>query len=194
MPAAVLTEANALRWLGSAQYELAGLVLIATGRTSFSATLEIEAADGTFATRELPECSFVQAQVNMHMGKRVPFAPSAKMDDGLLDLVIITRSSGLDILHANARARGATHVELPFVEVVQCKSYTLTPSSRESAPLNLDGELVGQGGPFRTVCVPKALEVFSASFRAEPRDSSAEFEPQLVLSLVSLLEGDRVAV
>ena len=36
------------------------------------------------------------------------------------------------LLSWQAKARGATHVELPFVEVVQCKSYTLTPSSRES--------------------------------------------------------------
>ena len=32
MPAAVLEQANALRWLGSAQYELAGLLLILAGR------------------------------------------------------------------------------------------------------------------------------------------------------------------
>ena len=42
MPAAVLTQANALRWLGSAQYELAGLLLILNGQTRYGATLTIE--------------------------------------------------------------------------------------------------------------------------------------------------------
>ena len=60
MPAAVLEQANALRWLGTAQYELAGLLLIASGQTSYSATLEIEAADGAVTTRELDDVSFVQ--------------------------------------------------------------------------------------------------------------------------------------
>ena len=44
MPAAVLTQANALRWLGSAQYELAGLLLILNGQTRYGATLTIEQA------------------------------------------------------------------------------------------------------------------------------------------------------
>ena len=44
MPAAVLTQANALRWLGSAQYELAGLLLILNGQTQYAATLTIEQA------------------------------------------------------------------------------------------------------------------------------------------------------
>ena len=44
MPAAVLTQANALRWLGSAQYELTGLLLILNGQTRYGATLAIEQA------------------------------------------------------------------------------------------------------------------------------------------------------
>ena len=75
MPAAVLEQANALRFLGSAQYELAGLVLIATGQTSFDATLTIEAEDGSIATRELDGFSFAQGQVSGHrdlLGTRAP--------------------------------------------------------------------------------------------------------------------------
>ena len=56
---------------GSAQYELAGLILIATGQTSYGATLQIETEDGEVVTRELDDFSFAQAQVNMHMGKKV---------------------------------------------------------------------------------------------------------------------------
>jgi len=188
MPAAVLEQANELRWLGSAQYELAGLVLIANGQTSFGATLEIEAEDGKLITRELDDASFVQAQVNMHMGKRVCFAPGARMDDGLLDLVLVTRSSGLDILHANAKARGATHIELPFVESFRCKAYSLQPRSDSAggAALNLDGELAG-AAPFRASCVPRALEVYAGKLRTVPNDTSDELEPKLVLGLVGLL-------
>lgn len=193
VPAAVLQQANALRWLGSAQYELAGLLLIASGKTSFAAKLEIEAEDGTITTLNLDDASFVQAQINMHMGKQVPFAPAARMDDGLLDLVLVKKSGGLDILNANARARGATHVDLPFVESIRCKSYTLTPNAlptgdADLASLNVDGELAG-AAPFRAVCMPRALEVFSSQLRKKPRDTSAELEPQLVTAIVRLFEA-----
>ena len=195
MPAAVLQAANSLRWLGSAQYELAGLTLIASGQTSFAATLEVEAEDGTISTRELDDFSFAQAQINMHMGKRVCFAPDARMDDGLLDLVLVTRSGGLDILHANARARGSTHVGLPFVEVLRCKSYALTPKRTPDgavAERNLDGELSGVA-PFRAACVPRALEVFASELNTKRVDTSAELEPQLVMSIVRLLDPSAAA-
>ena len=126
----------------------------------------------------------------MHMGKRVTFAPEAVMDDGLLDLVLVTQSSGLAILHANACARGGTHGALPFVETIRCKSYTLQPLSSSATnalvALNLDGELSGLA-PFQATCVPRALEVFTSELRVEPFDTSAEIEPRLVLSLVDLL-------
>lgn len=191
MPAAVLEVANDLRWLGSAQYELAGLVLIATGKTSFGATLELETADGSVIRREVSDFSFAQAQINAHMGKKVCFAPGAEMNDGLLDLCLITKSGGLDILHANALARGAAHLSLPFVELIRCKSLVLTPTRTPGgvdASLNLDGELSGIG-PFRAECVPRALQVYASSLNEEPMDTSADLEPQLVLSLVRLLEG-----
>jgi len=195
MPAAVLEQANSLRWLGSAQYELAGLVLIALGKTRFGATLEVENVDGSILTRELDDCSFVQAHNNMHMGKKVAFAPEARMDDGLIDLVLVKRSGGLDILHANALARGATHVNLPFVEVLRCRSYKLTPratsSSGAAAAINLDGELEEMTRPFRVSCLPRSLEVCAVPpLREVPRDTSSDLEPQLVMSLVNLLESD----
>ena len=75
------------------------------------------------------------------------------MDDGLLDLVLVERSGGLDILHANARARGATHVDaLPYVEQIRCRGYALTPRRTPEglAPeLNLDGAL-----PLRALPAP----------------------------------------
>ena len=118
------------------------------------------------------------------------------MTDGLLDLVIVSRSGGLDILHANARARGASHLKLPFVETIRCRSYVLTPhptsgDGGSSIALNLDGELAG-AAPFRVECLSGALEVFSGTLRTEPNDTSDQFEPQLVMSLVRALDPSAV--
>lgn len=102
--------------------------------------------------------------------------------------MLITRSGGGDILRANALARGASHVTLPFVETVRCKAYTLTPRRAPQgldSILNLDGELSG-AAPFRASCLPRALEVFAAELNAEPMDTSGELEPKLVLSILDL--------
>ena len=107
------------------------------------------------------------------MGKRVPFAPGASMDDGLIDLILVKKSGGLDILEANARARGATHLDLPFVERIRCRSYALSPTGGGSAALNLDGELAG-AAPFRATCVAGALEVYAEALREAPNDTSGE--------------------
>ena len=92
-----------------------------------------------------------------------------------------------------AGQRSGAHVELPFVEVVRCKSYTLTPQRLPSGlepSLNLDGELSG-AAPFQAACVPGALDVFASRLNTQMRDSSSELEPQLVLSLLRLLGQDR---
>lgn len=149
--------------------------------------------DGVAFARELDDFSFAQAQVNMHMGKKVCFAPDASMTDGLLDLVLVTRSGALDILEANALARGASHVELPYVEVLRCRSYRLTPrrapAGLDARAVNLDGELVTlPAGPFRARCVPGALEVFAElPLNAERVDTSDALEPRLVMAAVELL-------
>ena len=149
-------------------------MLIASGRTSFDAELEIEGEDGACTKRRLDGFSFVQGQVNQHMGKRVPFAPYARMDDGLLDLVLVTKAGGLDIIYSNALARTGEHTALPFVEVVRCRSFTLRPTGSDTEngiaspqSLNLDGELTGVA-PFRAACVPGALRVYASRLRTDP--------------------------
>ncbi len=164
-PAAVLGATDALRALGlGAQYDLAGLGLIARGRTRYRCELALELADGRARAVRLDDASFVQAQVNAHMGRLVPFAPAARVDDGLLDLVLVKSSSGVDIVVANALARAGKHEELmECVEIVRCRSFALTPAAdapRGAGSLNVDGELVG-GAPFTATCMRGALEVLA---------------------------------
>ena len=168
LPAAVLTEANALReTFGTAQYDLAGLSIIAQGKSAFSGALEYTDADGATTTRQLDDVSFVQAQINERMGKRVPFAPGALMDDGLVDIVLVTDASGPAIVASQALAQymDGAHVQLPFVEVVRCQSFRVTPAAGgrdEARDVNLDGELVASAAPFSAECLRRELEVIAS--------------------------------
>jgi len=179
LPAAVLTAANELRKsFGSAQYDLAGLLLILQGRSTFAATLEYVDAAGVTVCRECADVSFVQGQINERMGKRVRFAPGALMQDGLIDLVLISSGSGAAIVASQALAQYAdgAHTALPFVEVIRCQSFQVTPSASSSRTegsaagaacdmmdVNLDGELLSGCAPFRATCLQRELLVFGTS-------------------------------
>lgn len=173
LPAAVLVAANELRsTFGTAQYDLAGLWLILQGRASFSCELTYVDPNGNEVTRTCDDVSFVQGQINARMGKRVNFAPDAVMDDGLLDLVLISKSalgSGAAIISSQALAQYAdgSHTQLPFVEVIRCRSFSVTPrkdstgagSDVSDSDVNLDGELLTGAAPFHADCVQRGLTV-----------------------------------
>ena len=174
LPAAVLVAANELRsTFGTAQYDLAGLWLIMQGRASFSCELTYVDPDGKTVTRTCEDISFVQGQINARMGKRVNFAPDAVMDDGLLDLVLISKSvlgTGAAIIGSQALAQYADglHTQLPFVEVIRCRSFAVTPATGGAggasdpvpdSDVNLDGELLSGAAPFQADCVQRGLTV-----------------------------------
>ena len=112
----------------------------------------------------------MQGQINARMGKRVNFAPDAVMDDGLIDLVLISKSvlgSGAAIIGSQALAQYAdgSHTMLPCVEVIRCRSFAVTPStgsvgaSDSDSDVNLDGELLSSAAPFQADCVQRGLTV-----------------------------------
>ena len=78
------------------------------------------------------------------------------------------------------------------MEVVQCRSFTLTPAPAEGgAPppleaLNLDGELSASSAPFRASCVPAALRCYSSRLRTEPNAGGNE---DLLYSIAKLASG-----
>ena len=95
-------------------------------------------------------------------------------------------------VHVHVHVRVLIHLA-PHLQVIRCKSYTLTPQQLPSGlepSLNLDGELSG-AAPFRASCVPGALDVFASQLNTKVRDTSSELEPQLVLSVVRLLGQDQ---
>ena len=160
LPAAVLTEANALReTFGTAQYDLAGLSIIAQGKSAFSGALEYTDADGATTTRQLDDVSFVQAQVNERMGKRVPFAPGALMDDGLVDIVLVTDASGPAIVASQALAQDMDGAHRSFPSWRWCAGVRVTPAAGgrdEARDVSLDGELVASAAPFSAECLRRA--------------------------------------
>ncbi|MSQ23850.1 MAG: diacylglycerol kinase family lipid kinase [Chloroflexi bacterium] len=83
-------------------------------------------------------------------------APDARMDDGLLDVVVIGDVDKLDLLWNLPRAFSGTHVEHSDVSVYRVRRLTL--DSPEGGLVQADGEVVGEL-PAEVDLLPGALRV-----------------------------------
>ena len=104
LPSAVLSRANKLRCCGGAQYNCAAYIEL-IGLQRYHARIELPprewsvqgggGAETRLAATESLDSSFimVQGQATIHMGAKMPFCPRARLDDGLLDLVLIDGAS-----------------------------------------------------------------------------------------------------
>ena len=77
----------------------------------------------------------------------------AKLDDGLLDIVIVKKANRLKSLLLFPQLFSGNHIESPLVEYKQIKRFSIKP--KLDSDLNIDGELVGRT-PVE-VCVEKGL-------------------------------------
>ena len=142
--------AERLRWLGSVRYSLAALwEILRARRRPLRLTLDGEVTDDRF--------HMVVACNTRFTGKGMLLAPRARLDDRLLDVIIVRRATRRQMLQLFSRVFDGSHVDLPFVEYRQVA--TLELSSPGSESLNIDGELKGTL-PIQVEMVPAALRVF----------------------------------
>lgn len=158
LPASLLRRANGLRWLGSAQYQIAAYMALIKN-VGYRCTINIVGADDEKIVVK-GDFSMVQAQVTVHMGEKMPFCPRAKLDDGLLDLVLIRRASRFQLAMIIESAKLGNHVNDKLVEYYHCKSIEILPELDETfqgdETINIDGELVG-GVPVRVTALPAVV-------------------------------------
>lgn len=99
-----------------------------------------------------------------YYGQGMHIAPSARVDDGLLDVVVVEAASRLELIRRFPRIYGGSHVELPEVTVLTGRRVEIAADARASVPVGADGEALGSlpglGGPAAVVELrPAALRV-----------------------------------
>ena len=103
--------------------------------------------------------TFVIACNSIHIGKGMKMAPSAELDDGLIDLLIvdgnITRQRLFSVL---PKLFDGTHVNEPEVSYHQASTFSLFPETNDI--LNIDGEMVGTT-PITVRVLKHAVEIFA---------------------------------
>lgn len=144
-------QAEKFRFLGPARYSIVSLLKIALGVRGRQATLTL---DG----RQMSDVFTMIIACNTRYSGNMKMAPDAKLDDGLLD-VIVTRDGFKrhELLALLRRIYDGSYLNHPKVEHYAVKEMTL--SSTEQSRLNIDGELDGQL-PLQVSMKNKAIEFF----------------------------------
>jgi YegS/Rv2252/BmrU family lipid kinase len=114
--------------------------------------VEIDADDTHLETAGV----FVQIANAQYMGGGYHFAPMAKLDDGLLDVCVVGDFNKLELIKAIPGVYKGKHVTHPKFTHVAAKSISIR--TRESALVQLDGELVGHT-PVRFSVLPAAISL-----------------------------------
>ena len=112
----------------------------------------------TFDGREeAVEALFATVSNSRYTGTTFLIAPKAKLDDGLLDLVVVKRITRLRIIRIFKTIFTGAHIHEPEVSFHQARAITI--ESEKPRVLNVDGEILGQT-PVEVECLPRSLQVF----------------------------------
>ena len=143
-------RAEKLRWLGNSRYSLSAIISILTlKKRPILLRLDNDAVD----------CNAVLfiALNTIHTGKGMKMAPHAKLNDGLMDLLLLRDASRLKILKIFIQSFSGKHVFDPLVEYKHAKTFSI---QTKDDLLNIDGENIGQT-PIEVSLIPDALRVFT---------------------------------
>ena len=96
---------------------------------------------------------------NRFAGGGMMFAPYAKVDDGMFDVMLTHDLTRLSIVRELKRIRNGRHLENPNIEIHKAKKFTVeTDDANDSLLVEADGNLRGRT-PAEFRVIPKALKI-----------------------------------
>lgn len=144
-------KAEKYRWLGTNRYTILSVIEVFRYKSKF-ATLLLN------GKKIEDEFTFIIACNSIHVGKGMKMAPKAKLNDGLIDLIVIrSRVSSIRLLQVLPMLFNGNHIDEPEVEYIQTSKFSLIPKTTDI--LNIDGEIMGTT-PIEVKVIPKAIEMF----------------------------------
>ena len=149
----VAGTAYKLRVFGHLSYML-GVFYRTVALKSYNLKMEI---DGSTVKREN---IFAEISNTRYTGKDFLMAPSAKIDDGFLDVTLLNKLSRTKLLQCLPKIFTGKHVEMKEVETFKAKRIKI--ETQPSKLLTPDGQLMGST-PIEIECLPQAIEVFVKS-------------------------------
>ena len=148
-------KAEKYRWLGPSRYTIISLIEIILKKTFKS---KISFYNEKELKNEISDSFIFGVLCNtIHTGKGMKMAPKAKIDDGLLDLLLIKNVSRLKLLKLMPQLFSGTHINDENVSYFKTKKLKL--STKNNYKLNIDGEIKGSTS-FDFEVLPKKITTF----------------------------------
>ncbi len=99
---------------------------------------------------------FIEVANSRYTGTSFLIAPDAKIDDGLLDVIMLKNISKTKILRLFPSIYSGKHINYPEFETRQVRIITIT--TKQPIPLMPDGEFIGKT-PTTISCCPNAIKL-----------------------------------
>ena len=152
MAADINQLAEKLRFLGSSRYTLASIYYV-FNKISRKATVTIDNQE------IMDNFLFILILNTIHTGKGMKAAPLAKLNDGLLDIVILKSSiTKLELLFLLPKLFTGKHILSKKIEYIQAKEISIFPDKEEI--LNIDGDM-RCNTPVTISVIPQSLTIFT---------------------------------
>ena len=126
--------AEKLRFIGGQRYNIASIFEIIKNKKRIASLI----VDGE--ERKDDFCFIISCNTK-YIGKGMKIAPKALIDDGLLDLIIVKKTTRATLLSVFPKIFNGTHIDHDACEYVHCNSFSIIPE--ENGQLNIDGEIIG---------------------------------------------------
>ena len=141
-----------MRFLGSARYNIASFYYILNKKSRFAKIkINNKAREDDFL--------FILCMNTIHTGKGMKAAPHAKLDDGLLDLIIVKYDiPTLSLISLLLKIFKGNHIKSKYVEYKQVEKVELQPANSDI--LNIDGENKWHT-PVKISVIPKQLCIYT---------------------------------
>ena len=110
------------------------------------------------------ECLSVAFGIGQYSGGGLRQTPDAVTDDGLLDYTVIPPVSVMEMLKDGPRLFNGTFTKADFLVCGRCRSMTVYTAPGHTAPVEVDGEIVG-ALPVRIEILPQQINVLHAFSR-----------------------------
>ena len=143
-----------MRWLGPIRYNIASLFYILNTKKRY-ADVSIDGINNS------DNYLFIVVANTKYTGKGMMIAPNAKLDDSLLDLIVVKNDiNKIQLMKLLSQLFTGEHITSKYVKYKQIKKLKIVPNTKEA--LNIDGEIYGST-PVTVTVLNKKISIYSDS-------------------------------
>ena len=151
MPPDINILAEKMRWLGPQRYNIASLIEIMKFKKRQSSLI--------INNKNISDdYSFILCCNTIHTGKGMKIAPKAKLDDGLIDIIAVKKTTRNKLFKLFPKIFSGSHITDSVVNYHQVNTLSIKPTI--DSELIIDGEIIGST-PCTINLLPKEIDIFN---------------------------------